>query len=282
MVHIEETIIPENGKVCYALYESFDTGMRAYRWMKGNQTIRLNFVNIIDFYDYEQCEEQKSEDYSDSNKYEHRFNYYVYLAEHKYVEELFLHMSDNFGGHFSLSFKEKPLHLCIDGCDYELPCFFATGEKGHYRSISNLYFRITPEILKTLASSSSIQFTYSWSHNLKNVDISQFKEYALTYYEKVYIENYGNPEEKEYLRVKREAEEKRKEEAEKKQQEIENKRQEAEGIRKEEERKRKNQENQEFWKEHPLLEQYGITKIFFKKIIIWGAAIIVFLLFLFS
>lgn len=298
MNDIKKIVIDKKQKPCYSLCEAYDTKRICHKWSKNTYT--LNFVNIVKYYDYEKAlgkydenyefetwkqerfekerkemEERKESlkkfreslslgtfdyDYDDGGvKYYRRKQPEDYVEQIDFKEGLFLHLSDNddcFLNRYAI------VRLLIDEKGYKLSCFFApAGDRGSEHT-TDMYFWITPAILKALVLSSSIKFSYKIDSNeiCQDVDISNFKEYALIYYEKFYLKHCGSIEEKESLRRVYAASK------------------EAQESRKVEEMAREDQENQDFWEDYPALEKLGITKATCKKIMIWGVVIIALLI----
>ena len=216
MITIEEIILP-SGLVNYSLSVPYDTGMSFHSLSKHH--VKLNLESLVETYDFEQCRlAYETENEKDENGFFiYGLDYYVKQAPHTIEEGLFLHFSDD---DESFLIRDSAICLTIDGKKYKLPCFFApNGRRGAYYYTPDLYFKITPKILKELASATSISLSYITKvkeTGFKDVKIYDFMEYALVYYEGYYIEHLGTPDEKEKLRqelqAKKDANKKREEE----------------------------------------------------------------------
>ena len=212
MITIVEILLPESGRTCYSLNESFDTKEKFYKNSK--ETGKINFLNIIDYYDLKQCldeyenQDEDNEDNADvdvnkdkpkAHPKRHNLDYFIKM--HLWTKRgLFIELSDN---NESFLNRYSSIQLFVDDKCFQLPCFFAPeGTRFGLDYTTACYYEISPAILKALAMSSSIKFSYFPKDKYPksiNKFISGFQKYALVYYEKYYLENFGNSEEKESL-----------------------------------------------------------------------------------
>ena len=200
MIDIKETIFP-NGSVCHSLSVPYDTH-KHFR-SDSDHHAKLNLVSQLEYYNFKKClKKYDDDDKRDGEGYRvHYLDYYVSKAFRKTVRGIFLHISDDGK---SLLHRDSVIRLAIDGKKYKLPCYFAPWEEqSYYYTATNVYYWITPEILKELAVATSICISYE-AHRVEDVEfqsieIADFQEYALAFYEGYYIEKQKTSEEKEKL-----------------------------------------------------------------------------------
>ena len=193
MITVSEVHMP-NGLVNYNLSDSYDTkkDLRSYY-----HTLKLNFINALDWFDFQQCKRDCENDTErdDEGNRVHDLDYYVSRAPRKVEQGLFLHLSDERDGYLE---RVSIVRLKIDGKGYELPLYFEP--RGYYYA-SDLYFKINAKILKELAVATSISLSYeAKEYGFNNLDISGFQKYAFVYYDDYYVENLVSPEEKMKIR----------------------------------------------------------------------------------
>lgn len=247
MITIEETIL-KDGFVCHSLSEPYDTHKHFHS--RSERNAKLNLESLVQSYDFEQCwQEYEDDDEKDGEGYPlHDLDYYIRQAPLKTEKGIFLHFSDD---DESFLRRDSVLRLIIDGKKYKLPCYFAPN--GHRMAVNyttDLYYKITSNILKELAAATSISLSYETGSDdagFKNADLDGFQEYALSFYEGYYIEDQGSPEEKEKLRQELQA-----------QKDAIKKREEEEKVRKEREKAEEKAARKAEWDEADPLSKVWI------------------------
>ena len=96
MVTVKETLLPESNKTCFTLSEPFDTKIFLNEHSKSS--IKLNLVNIIDYYDIEHCEKKYNAYLSENNSKELQLEDFIAKDKHRLIEGIFLKVTidDNY------------------------------------------------------------------------------------------------------------------------------------------------------------------------------------------
>lgn len=288
MLSIEQISMSADGQMCCTLNQAYDTGCffsidKKDKVWHSKKSGKLNLVDKINYYDWDQCYSDYSKDESEDSYLED----YIRNATHIIKEGVFLQLTDDNEGYLE---RDSLIHLVIDNKSYKLPCCFAPYGNNWYRKSKCAYYAINYTILKELAFSSSIRLSYVNNVEEKtivnNVDISGFKEYAEYYYKNFYIENAGTPEEKEALQRELQAMQEAKrlrEEEEKEARRIrEEEEREARRIREEEEKVRNAEKRAERKAEWDNADPMSKIKIMLKRNWILVLLILIILLIVFG
>ena len=215
MMCIEEVML-KNGKTSYTINEPYNTKWYFYfKKVRGvyvkeddRQTPGLlNLVNLVEYYNVDSCIDYYNEDIEQDEdgytRHKHDIEYWGRRMHRTCEEGLFLHLSDNGRGFLR---RDAYLSLLIDQKSYKLQSFFApVGNKIDDKFTADIYYKITPTILKALALSSSIKLSYNTSDdtsgkwNYENLNISAFQKHALFYFENYYLEHMEDSEKRKSL-----------------------------------------------------------------------------------
>lgn len=186
-----KNIIQKDGSVFHTLSEPYNTGRHftQSKWCK--KSTMLNIVDVVEYYDYYKCVNEYEDGERDEDGYlVNDLENYIAKAERSYEKGLFLHLSD---GDDSLLCRDAIITLSIDDKKYELTCFFAPGgHRSGYVYSTDLYCRITPEILMEMSFATSIKISYkspSTEEAHATADITSFSEWAQIFFEQCYIKD---------------------------------------------------------------------------------------------